>query len=139
MLFGGFDAASLELRADQSGRRVISGRFPYDMGNTERRRQDQPTAQRTLCAGHVSVLIRARQAVINSFTFRAQLRQGRAAVERQGSIKPEGVGRICGSADRIIAQGSIRQAARPPCAASTSRRRLLSAALAIGTPGAPAK
>lgn len=30
MLYGGFEAASLELRADQSGRRVIRGRFPYN-------------------------------------------------------------------------------------------------------------
>ena len=30
MLFGGLEGSSLELRADQSGRRVISGRFPYN-------------------------------------------------------------------------------------------------------------
>ena len=48
MLFGGFDAASLELRADQSGWRVIHGRFPYgkwavlsDGGKTGRPRKER--------------------------------------------------------------------------------------------------
>ena len=30
MLFGGLEGSSLELRADQTSRRVISGRFPYN-------------------------------------------------------------------------------------------------------------